>query len=62
MGAYDQSILVLWQSGRSIDIDFNIGNNTNQAFIATILMDIWHWTLFYSYLYGRLIVSSQATF
>lgn len=31
---------------RNIGIDFNIGNNANQAFIATILMDIWHWTPF----------------
>jgi len=31
---------------RNIGIDFNIGNNGNQAFIATILMDIWHWTPF----------------
>ncbi|NLJ49916.1 MAG: sugar ABC transporter permease [Candidatus Atribacteria bacterium] len=31
---------------RNIGIDFNIGNNANQAFIATVLMDIWHWTPF----------------
>jgi multiple sugar transport system permease protein len=31
---------------RNIGIDFNIGNNAKQACIATILMDIWHWTPF----------------
>ena len=27
-------------------IDYNIGRYANQAFITTVLMDIWHWTPF----------------
>jgi multiple sugar transport system permease protein len=27
-------------------LDYNIGNSPTQAFITTVLMDIWHWTPF----------------
>lgn len=29
---------------RRLGIEFNIGQNSTHAFLATILMDMWHWT------------------
>ena len=31
---------------RWFDATFNIGNSADQAFIAIVIMDIWHWTPF----------------
>ncbi|MCL4249768.1 MAG: sugar ABC transporter permease [Anaerolineae bacterium] len=31
---------------RWFDFDFNIGTNASQAFLAIVIMDIWHWTPF----------------
>jgi multiple sugar transport system permease protein len=35
-----------WYILQKIGIDFNIGTNAGHAFLATVLMDVWHWVPF----------------
>jgi multiple sugar transport system permease protein len=38
--------IVPFYVGRWFGIDYNLGRHGDQAFLTTILMDIWHWTPF----------------
>jgi multiple sugar transport system permease protein len=37
---------IAWYGLKKMGIDFNIGTNVTHAFLATILMDVWHWVPF----------------